>query len=284
MKAIDFHTHVFQVNCNEPEKSLECAVRRYLEGVEETPVEKMVVFPSNGSLPGFSFDVLYPKMKKLPKVFFAATLRVSGNPRLQEDIERVKELLKETKVVGVKLYPGYDHFFPADERLDPLYSYLSKRRTPVVFHSGETYEEVREASPRYSHPLNFFDLAEKYPKLRFVVAHVGYPWFHDVGELLLQFDHAYTDISDILPERDYRYRDVNMEFVRRGVLEAISMVGDPTKFLFATDWMMGSGDYRDYSERFWYYYSFLQTLPATEEELEAMSWKIAERLFFGWKD
>ncbi|NPV81115.1 MAG: amidohydrolase family protein [Firmicutes bacterium] len=45
-----------------------------------------------------------------------------------------------------------------------------------------------------SNPMNLVPVIEKCPKTRFVLFHGGYPWFHQIGGLLHNYDNVYADL------------------------------------------------------------------------------------------
>src|SRR5258706_13532955 len=53
-----------------------------------------------------------------------------------EQIEKLVSYLKEGEIYGVKLYPGYEDFYPLDEKLFPLYEQCQELKKPVIFHTG----------------------------------------------------------------------------------------------------------------------------------------------------
>src|SRR3989344_9603143 len=56
----------------------------------------------------------------------------------ENDLHELEKWLKDKSVVGVKLYTGYQHFYPNDERCSLVYRLCIKYNVPVIFHSGDT--------------------------------------------------------------------------------------------------------------------------------------------------
>ena len=60
-------------------------------------------------------------------------------PNYQEnDLAELEQWLKDKSIVGIKLYTGYQHFYPNDEKCIPIYKLCIKYNVPVIFHSGDT--------------------------------------------------------------------------------------------------------------------------------------------------
>jgi predicted TIM-barrel fold metal-dependent hydrolase len=66
---------------------------------------------------------------------------------------------------GVKLHPKWDNYVILDENLiDPLLEKISDERLPVMIHTGNYPMSV---------PIQVAVLAKKYPKIKFICAHMG---------------------------------------------------------------------------------------------------------------
>lgn len=92
---------------------------------------------------------------------------------------------------GLKLNPSKQMFYPHDQRLEAIYELCILYDKPIIFHSGMSWE--RDALSHYSRPIEFERVAVKYPKLRFCLAHFGWPWVHETAMLLLKYPNVYAD-------------------------------------------------------------------------------------------
>lgn len=50
---------------------------------------------------------------------------------------------------------------------------------------------------RQAHPLLVDDIAVDFPKVKFVLCHLGNPWFQDAAQVLYKNDNVYADISGL---------------------------------------------------------------------------------------
>ena len=119
-----------------------------------------------------------------------------NDPDFMEDFRRCVE---DWKFRGVKLLPMYANFDPRDRRLDPLYADCEKRGLPVLFHMGTTF--CRWAPLRYTEPMLLEEVAERFPDLRMIVAHLGHPWEHQTAVLIRKQPNIYSDISALFTDR-----------------------------------------------------------------------------------
>ena len=149
------------------------------------------------------------------------------------DLDELEQWLKDKSIVGVKLYTGYQHFYPNDERCSPVYKLCIKYGVPVIFHSGDTLAGyVENPKVKYSHPLNIDDTATDFPDLKIVIAHMGNPWLIDCAEIVYKNPNVYADISGLVvgDELETSYGDL----MRARIKELITYVGI-NKLLFGTD-------------------------------------------------
>ena len=98
------------------------------------------------------------------------------------DLREIGDYLRSGLVKGLKLYPGYEPFYPNDSRLKVLYDMAVEFDVPVMFHSGDTYAPTGRV--KYSHPLHLDDVAVDHPELKIVICHVGNPWIKDCMEVM----------------------------------------------------------------------------------------------------
>ena len=99
----------------------------------------------------------------------------------------------ELGLKGLKLHPSKQRMFPADDRMWKLYDICRKYRRPVVFHSGVSMEPG--TLTRYAHPLEFEEVAYRYPDVKICLAHFGWPWVREVCMLMLKYRNVYTDTA-----------------------------------------------------------------------------------------
>ena len=90
---------------------------------------------------------------------------------LPESLPLIERHLKRQNCVGIKLYPGYCHYYVGDEMFAPLYELAGFFQKPVAIHTGETAGQLGRL--KYSHPLTVDDAASRFPHVQFVLCHFG---------------------------------------------------------------------------------------------------------------
>lgn len=179
-------------------------------------------------------------------------LRAIGaiDPRRTEPdwLKRVDEQLASGRVVALKCYLGYLHFAPSDPGYAPYFQLAEKYKLPVFFHSGDTYSPA--AKLKYAQPLGIDDVAVDFPKVRFVIAHVGNPWLTEAAEVVYKNVNVWTDLSGLVlgelspDDADDQALIADMTADLR---RAFRLAERPNRFLFGTDWPLAKmRPYRDF--------------------------------------
>jgi hypothetical protein len=152
-----------------------------------------------------------------------------------DQLEELDAFVRNGRVRGLKLYPGYQFFYPADERWAPAYALAAKHGIPVMIHSGDTYSPSGKV--KYSHPLHVDDVAVDFPGVNFVICHLGNPWIRDCMEVVYKNANVFTDISGlVLGDFSDRFE----RYMRRQFQEMLLYGVEPAKVLYGTDWPISS--------------------------------------------
>lgn len=124
---------------------------------------------------------------------------VSLNPWLDGDlVDRLERLRALGPVAGAKFLPSYQHFWPNEERMYPLYARLEELRLPVTFHTG--LSRFRGTRLKYAQPLLLDDVAVAFPDLPILLAHAGRGvWYQEAALLATLHRNVYLELSGLPP-------------------------------------------------------------------------------------
>jgi len=86
-----------------------------------------------------------------------------ANPKRENWEAKTDALLSHPKCVGVKLHPRW-HYWPVEEFGDQVFGFLNEREVLTLTHTGNAGNE----------PEQFIPFANKYPRVRLILAHIGY--------------------------------------------------------------------------------------------------------------
>ncbi|EKE20996.1 MAG: Amidohydrolase family protein [uncultured bacterium] len=125
---------------------------------------------------------------------------IDMDDEIEKQLARHEELLKEGRIVGIKLYPGYQHFYPYEKKVIKIAQLCEKYNKPLVFHSGDLFDPDNKAILKYSHPIHIDELARKCPKTKIIISHFGFPYYMETTNVATANDNVYVDISAIVVE------------------------------------------------------------------------------------
>lgn len=117
----------------------------------------------------------------------------SVDPRRKDAVEELDYAFGDLQLLGLKLNPSKQRFYPTDEIMEPIYRLCEKYNKPIIFHSGLSWEP--DAPTKFSQPLAFEEVLINHPDLRCCLAHFGWPWVRETVMLMLKYPNVYTDTS-----------------------------------------------------------------------------------------
>ncbi|MFB0566692.1 MAG: amidohydrolase family protein [Candidatus Aminicenantaceae bacterium] len=122
---------------------------------------------------------------------------------------------------GLKLYPSYNHYFPNERRMYPVYSEAQEKRLPVLIHTGSSI--FKGSKIKYADPIYLDDVASDFPDLPLVMAHSGRGLWHEKAFFLSRLHpHLYLEISGLPPKNLLKYFP--------------DMEKNIDKFIYGSDW------------------------------------------------
>ena len=92
-------------------------------------------------------------------------------PTLANAADDVERAIADKGLRGVKMIPH--HWEPCSEAIFPVYERIERLGVPLMMHSGILFGF--EDSSRFCRPVLYEGLIH-FPKLRFSLAHIGWPW------------------------------------------------------------------------------------------------------------
>lgn len=163
-----------------------------------------------------------------------------ADPRRSGDdhFAAVESQIQSGKVKALKGYLGYLHFGPDDTAYFPYYELAQLYDIAFIFHTGDTY--AKRAKVKYAHPLLIDEVAVDFPRVKFVLAHVGNPWLVDAAEVIYKNENVWADLSGLLVGDDAYFYQLLMQGNMETVADRIKFVLDytekPDRFLYGSDW------------------------------------------------
>lgn len=260
---IDCHTHVNNYHDEEVE-SLSTCLNDLQKEMRRNRVDISLVLTSykvTGGRPPTRNVV--SATRDLKNVFVVAGLSyLHFDPA---ELHEIREFIMEGTVRGLKIYPGYEPFYPNDPRFNPAYELAAEMKVPVMVHTGDTYTPTGKL--KYAHPLNVDDVAVEHPDVNFIICHLGSPWFRDSMEVVYKNKNVYTDISGLVLGN---FSDRFESYMRKQLQEMLVYGVEPDKVLFGTDWPISSMES---------YLEFIDELSIPEKDRKKIMYQNAANLF-----
>lgn len=230
---IDCHVHLNNYH-DDVVESIDARLVELERTMRRHRVDQALILTSNKVTPGRpSTRRVVEAVRERPHLTVIAGLSYHGfDPA---DLVELGEFVREGQVRGLKLYPGYQPFYPADPRWVPAYAFAAEHRIPVMIHSGDTYSP--QGKVKYSHPLHIDDVAVDFPDVQFLICHLGNPWIRDCMEVVYKNANVHTDISGlVLGDFSDRFE----RYMRKQFQEMLLYGVEPAKVLYGTDWPISS--------------------------------------------
>jgi predicted TIM-barrel fold metal-dependent hydrolase len=260
---IDCHTHLNNYH-DESQESLQEDLARLQQMMRRHRIDMALVLTSYKVVPGRpSARAVVEATRHLPNIGV-----VAGISWATFDVPQALELrsLLEAKAIkGLKLYPGYEPFYPADPKLIPAYLLAEEFDVPVMIHTGDTYAPTGKV--KFAHPLHVDEVAVDFPRVKFLICHLGNPWFRDCMEVVYKNENVYTDISGLTLGQ---FTDRFEAYMRQQLKEMILWGVNPNKVLYGTDWPLASMES---------YLDFMQELKLPPRDKALMLYENAAALF-----
>lgn len=225
---MDVHTHIGSAH------GIDATAAQLVASMDESGVSKSLVFAAD--LFNCPTEKLLQEIQPFQGRLYAVAA-VSVETFDLDVVAELEKLLAEGRVHGVKVYTGYEHVFPYDKRFRDLFRLMARHQRPVIFHCGDTFKPIKSAKLKYAHPIHVDDVATDCPETQFVIAHLGWPWHRDAGEVACKNENVWLDCSGFVYGR---FTDEQRKKFNDVLAETVDVAGGNSKILFGSDWPISS--------------------------------------------
>ncbi len=167
--------------------------KRLLLAMDRNGVERAVIGPAKNFVavdnrPGNAYVARAVGENPGRFIGFAVATPWAGKRAIAE-LERARDL----GLTGLRIDPAVQGFILTDPQVFPLIEFAEKAGWPVFCTTG---------MPVYSMPFQLAELAEKYPRVKFIMGHGAFSDFwYDVPDSLNRCPNLYIETSYILPSQ-----------------------------------------------------------------------------------
>jgi len=260
---IDCHTHINYYD-DENSPALPTTLEALQREMRRNRIDMALVLTSYKVNPGRpSIRDVVLATRDLKDIY--AVAGVSYAKCRRETLVELREYLQEGTVRGLKLYPGYEPFFPNDPALRPVYEMAAEFDVPVMIHSGDTFDA--RGRVKYAHPIHIDDVAVDFPEVKIVICHIGNPWIRDCMEVVYKNSNVYTDISGLTLGN---FTDRFESYMCKQLQDMLLYGVEPDKVLYGSDWPIATMES---------YLQFIADLRIPEKDRNKIMYQNAARLF-----
>lgn len=179
--------------------------------------------------------------------------------------EEIEKMIAENRdvIVALKVHPTLSNLSFSDEKMHPYFKLAEKYELPVMVHT---------ANDEVANPVRVYEMACRYPKLNFIMAHMGLGTDNKLAvELMEKASNLYADTTWVPVET---------------TLEVIRKFGSK-RVMFGSDNPIDGLDTYDCNPKgepglYRQYFGPLKEM-ISREDYENLMEKTARNIFFGWK-
>lgn len=212
-------------------EKLPSSTEQLLEEMEEAGVARSVILGQDShATPNPNFKNYSMKNEEVSRIADKSGGKLvpfagvdPNSPR--EAVRELKHAVKDLGMKGLKVHSSASSVYPNDhKRMFPIYEFCQDAGVPILFHTGTT--GLGDCEIRYSKPEYLDEVCQRFPDLKVVMAHFGWPWSGVAIAIALRSPNVFMDISGWKP----RYIPSEVLQYLNGILS--------DRFLFGTDYPM----------------------------------------------
>jgi predicted TIM-barrel fold metal-dependent hydrolase len=222
---IDCHLHLPSLKDT---KSLEASKAKLLEDLSINSVDYAILIPDNTLRSDIgNLDEVLGLAKDDKRLYVMGTIDIQKRNCMSQT-GKLAHLFQTGRIVATKIFPGHDTIYPTDKRLTPVYELCVKHDAPVVIHTGG------QRQSKYNDPKFIVKIAEKYPKLKIVIAHYFFPRVEYCHEMTRPYENIYFDTSGLAD--DEVIAATGLQKIKR--ILALTTKERPSNVVFGSDYAM----------------------------------------------
>ena len=182
----------------------------------------------------------------------------------EKAVKEVERAITKLELSGITLYPFKHRLHPNDPKYYPIYEKCIELDVPVWIHTSNNWDFTVSAD--YGHPKYLDKLAAKYPDLKIIAGHAGWPWVNEMVIVAWRHKNIYIELSAFRPKH----------IVNPGSgFEPLLYYGDRTirnKVVWGSTWILLGMPPKNVLDE-------MKQLPVRKESLDKWLYENAKKLF-----
>ncbi len=225
LPKVDYHCHISITEYTDPAHPtiITVSAEEFLADLDEAGIDKAVVLSDMRTAPAKVASFVRESPDRLIGFGYV-------NPILRGAAKELRRQREELDLFGLKLYPCTDGYSPDDANAYEVYEVAQELGIPVLLH----HAGMPEAHDLLYHtnPAQIDAVACNFPRMKIVLAHLGYPRVEETLYVLRKHKNVWADIS-------WPYGNINhpsyLWLLWRDLLTALNL-GVMGKLVFGTDY------------------------------------------------
>lgn len=245
---IDFHCHIFRKNdsFNQIQKQFkkfsgygfyeriregiektetivtEDIIEKTLYHIEEAGLDKVILLPLSIN----ENEKVIKWKNRAPDTFIPFFNPPERSLEGIEVNEMTRNAIEQDGVKGLKIMNPFRGKYLNDPILLEAFELAQEYELIVLMHTGYPPPGTTKNVLSYANPLKIEDILQKFPNLKIIIAHMGYPWVDIALSLAVQYPNIYLDISNLTYMIPHRLQEF--------LIRAEELIGT-NKILFGSD-------------------------------------------------
>jgi hypothetical protein len=225
---IDSHQHLPKLKEG---KTLAHSKAELLQELKKSNVDYSILIPDNTPVSEIgSLDEVLSLVEDDKQLFVMGTIDIQKDK--EPHIRKLNHLFQARRIVAVKIFPGHEAIYPTDKRLVPVYELCVKYDLPIVIHTGASSGKPEAAE--YNDPKHIVKIAERFPRLKIVIAHYFYPKVEYCYKLTKPYENIYFDTSGLADEEVIE--ETGLDKIKKVL--TLTEKERPNNVVFGTDYAM----------------------------------------------
>lgn len=225
LPKVDYHCHISITEYTDPANPtiISVSVEEFLADLDEAGIDMAVVLSDRRTTP----EQVAAFVKQAPE-------RLIGfgyvNPLLRDSAKELRRQREKLGLFGLKLYPCSDGYSPDNPNAFHVYEVAEELGIPVLLHHAgipEPHDLLYNTDP-----AQIDVVAGLFPKMKIILAHLGYPRVDETLYVCRKHRNVWCDIS-------WPYGNINhpsyLWLLWRDMLTALNL-GVINKMVFGTDY------------------------------------------------
>lgn len=115
---------------------------------------------------------------------------------IPEQLAKLEGHIEENRIVGLKVFLTYQKGRADEDKLMPMYDFAEKHNLTMTYHTGLCSLVLpSDGDMEGSNAIFVANVAERYPNVNFVVAHMDDPRYKECIQIVHEHKNMYTDFS-----------------------------------------------------------------------------------------